>query len=117
MNSSTWIFFLMALLSVLIADGSQIILKKAAVKDYDRWYKAYLNFPVIFAYFLFFLSTVCNVIALKRLPLSLSPMWQSTGQIFVAILSYFFLKERITKKKALGIAVIVAGIVLFTIKL
>ena len=112
-----WLYFLIALASVLIADISQIILKKAATKTYDAWYKAYLNFPVIFAYGLFVISTVCSVIALRRLPLSLSPMWQSMGQIFVVILSYFFLHEKITKAKLTGIGIIVLGIIVFSIPL
>lgn len=112
-----WLYFLIALSSVLIADISQIILKKAATKHYDAWYKAYLNFPVIFAYSLFVVSTVCSVIALKKLPLSLSPMWQSMGQIFVVVLSYFFLHEKITKAKLTGIGIIILGIILFSIPL
>ena len=112
-----WLYFLIAISSVLIADISQIILKKAAMKPYDAWYKAYLNFSVIFAYFLFVVSTVCSVIALRKLPLSLSPMWQSLGQIFVVILSYFFLHEKITKGKLMGIAIIVLGIVIFSLPL
>ena len=103
-----WLYFLIAISSVLIADISQIILKKAAMKPYDAWYKAYLNFSVIFAYFLFVVSTVCSVIA---------PMWQSLGQIFVVILSYFFLHEKITKGKLKGIAIIVLGIVIFSLPL
>lgn len=109
-----WVYFLTAVGSVLIADISQIILKKAATKQYGAWYKAYLNFPVIFAYFLFVVSTVCSVIALRKLPLSLSPMWQSLGQIFIVLLSYFFLRERITKGKLMGIGIIIVGIVIFT---
>ena len=116
MDDNFWLYFIVALISVLISGISQIILKKAALKTYEKWYLSYLNFPVIFAYFLFFLSTVCSVIALRHLPLSLSPMWQSMGQIFVALLSYFVLKEKLTKKKITGIAVIVLGIVLFSIQ-
>ena len=100
-----WLYFLIAISSVLIADISQIILKKAAMKPYDAWY------------FLFVVSTVCSVIALRKLPLSLSPMWQSLGQIFVVILSYFFLHEKITKGKLKGIAIIVLGIVIFSLPL
>ncbi len=114
-DTTLLLFFLIALASVLIADISQIILKKAAVKTYDKWYKAYLNVPVILAYGLFFLSTVCSVIALKRLPLSWSPMWQAMGQVFVPVLSFFVLKEKFTKRKVLGIVVIIAGIVLFSL--
>lgn len=115
MNDRFWVFFLVALCSVMIAGISQIILKKAADKTYDQWYRAYLNFPVIFAYFLFFLSTVCSLIALRHLPLSLSPMWQSIGQIFVAVLSYFILKEKLTRKKIAGICIIIMGIILFSL--
>ena len=57
------------------------------------------------------------MIALRKLPLSLSPMWQSLGQIFVVILSYFFLHEKITKGKLKGIAIIVLGIVIFSLPL
>jgi multidrug transporter EmrE-like cation transporter len=110
------IYFGIAVLSVLIADVSQIILKKAATKDYESWYKSYLNFSVIFAYSLFVLSTICSVVALKKLPLSLSPMWQSMGQVFIVVLSYLFLHEKPGKKKLLGIAIIVLGIVIFSIR-
>ena len=112
MNENAWVFYLIGLLSVLIADISQILLKKAASRDYTSVLKSYLNFKVIFAYFLFALSTVCSVIALKRLPLSMSPLWQSMGQVFVVLLSYFILKEKINNKKIIGIAIIIAGIVL-----
>ena len=115
MNNDFYLFFLIALASVLIADISQIILKKAALKTYDKWYLSYLNGPVIFAYFLFFLSTICSMIALRKLPLSLSPMWQSMGQIFVALLSFFILKEKLTKKKIIGIAVIIIGLFIFSL--
>ena len=112
MSEARWAFYLVGLLSVLIADVSQIILKKAAVEKYSSSIRFYLNFRVIFAYILFAVSTICSVIALKRLPLSLSPLWQSMGQIFIVILSYFILKEKINKGKLIGIGIIVAGIIL-----
>lgn len=113
---SIWPYLGIAVLSVLIADISQIILKKSATKEYGAWYKAYLNMPVIFAYTLFLASTVCSVIALKRLPLSLSPMWQSLGQIFIVIFSYLFLHEKPGKAKLTGIGIIILGIVIFSIQ-
>lgn len=112
--NNTWFFVVMAVSSVLIATVSQIILKKAAVKKYNAWYKAYLNAPVIFAYTLFLLSTICSVIALQRLPLSLSPVWQSLGQIFVVILSYFFLHEIPGKAKLKSLGIIIVGIIVFS---
>ncbi len=112
MTDSLWVFYLLGLLSVLIADVSQLLLKKAAMREYSSFIRSYLNFKVVFAYGLFALSTVCSMFALRKLPLSLSPLWQSMGQVFIVLLSYFVLKEKITKKKLLGIAIIVAGIVI-----
>ena len=69
LSESLWVFYLLGLLSVLIADISQVILKKAAGRKYPSVLRSYLNVRVIFAYFLFGLSTVCSLFALKRLPL------------------------------------------------
>ncbi|MBR2737928.1 MAG: EamA family transporter [Lachnospiraceae bacterium] len=117
MRDNFYLFALLALSAVFIADISQIILKKAAVKKYDSFIKSYLNFPVICAYGLFLGSTILNVIALRRLPLSLTPIWLSCGQIFIAVLSYFLLHEPINKKKLLGLGIIVVGVVVFSLQL
>lgn len=113
---SSWVYYLFGLGSVLVADISQLILKKAAVREYKSWLRSYLNFQVIFAYGLFFLSTILNVLALRRLPLSISPVWQSMGQVFVALLSYFVLRERITRRKLAGMLLIICGILCFVIQ-
>ena len=42
-------------------------------------------------------------------------MWQSMGQVFVALLSYFVLRERMTRKRLIGMALIVLGILCFAI--
>ncbi len=107
-----WVFYLLGFLSVLIADVSQILLKKAAGREYKSFLKSYLNFRVIFAYSLFALSTVFNMIALKPLGLSKSPVWQAMGQVFVVFLSYFVLNEKITKKKLVGVGIIITGIII-----
>ena len=109
------IYFVVALCSVLIADVSQIILTKAAVRHSPKRYKAYLTLPVILAYGLFVLSTVCSVVALRKLPLSFTPVWQSMGQVFVVILSYIFLHEKLNKNKLIGVGIIILGILIFSI--
>ena len=111
-----WLYYLLGLASVLVADISQLILKRAAVREYKSWIHSYLNVRVILAYGMFFGSTLLNLFALRKLPLSLSPMWQSMGQVFVALLSYFVLRERITRKKLLGMALIICGIMCFVIQ-
>ena len=111
--------FNMALMvfGVVIAALSQIILKKAAMKHYDVWYKQYLNLPVIFAYFIFFVSSLCSVIALKVLPLSLMPVWNSSSYFFVTLFAYLIMKEKPNRKKLIGLGVILVGIVIFSLPL
>ena len=92
------------LLSVFISSVSQIILKKAAGKVYDSTLKEYLNPMVIGAYAMFFCSVILTMIALKYVPLSMSPILESTGYIFVSVMGYFFLKERFSKRSGKVIA-------------
>ena len=65
------------ILSVFIASVSQILLKISANKTYSSRIREYLNVYVIFGYGLLFLSTLLTMIALKRVPLSWSPVVES----------------------------------------
>lgn len=103
------------LTSVFISSVSQILLKKAADKTYKTPLQEYLNPRVIIAYGMFFCSVILTMLALKYIPLSMSPILESTGYIFVSVLGYFFLKERFNKRKLLGFALILGGIVLFSL--
>ena len=101
--------------SVLVASISQIMLKKSANQKYDRWIDEYLNFRVIFAYGLFFLSSLLTVYAYKFVPLSMGPVLEASGYVFVAVMGYFILKEKIGKRKLLGLIIIIAGIVILSL--
>ena len=70
---------------------------------------------VIGAYGLFFCSVILTMIALKYVPLSMSPILESTGYIFVSVMGYFFLKEKFSRRKLAGFALILAGIVIFNL--
>jgi small multidrug resistance pump len=100
------------LVSVFLASVSQIVLKKSAGIKYKRKIDEYINKNVIIAYSMFFTCTLFTVFALKKIPLSLAPILESTGYIYIAILSVIFLKERITKKKTVGLALIVMGVLI-----
>lgn len=102
--------------SALISSFSQILLKKSAQKNYSSKLKEYLNPLVIFAYGLFFLCTLISMYALKVIPLSMSPILEASGYIFVAVLSYIFFKEKLTKRQLLGMMLIISGIVIYTLK-
>lgn len=109
------LFSLIFIFGVFISSVSQIILKKAAQKEYPNKIREYLNARVIFAYIIFFGATLCSIWAYTVIPLSLGPILESAGYIFVAFLSWLFLKERITKKKMLGLSIIIAGIIIYAL--
>ena len=100
------------LFSVFISSVSQILLKKAADRTYESSLKEYLNPLVIGAYGMFFCSVILTMLALKYVPLSMSIL-ESTGYIFVSVMGYFFLKEKFTKRKLAGFALILAGVIIF----
>ncbi|MBR4200512.1 MAG: EamA family transporter [Oscillospiraceae bacterium] len=101
--------------STLISSFSQILLKKAAQKKYPSKLREYLNFPVITAYAIFFLCTLLSMYALKVVPLSMSPLLDATGYIFVTVLSYLFFREIPGKKQLAGLVLILTGIVIYAL--
>lgn len=110
------IYSAIMLLSVLVSSVSQILLKKSTQKQYSSKIREYLNPTVIIAYGMFFGSTLITMYALKVVPLSMSPILESTGYIFVAILSYIFLKERMNKQQIAGTVIIITGIIVYSLK-
>lgn len=53
--------------------------------------------------------------AYKGIPLSFGPILAASEYIFVAVLSRLILKERMKSMKLAGLAVIVAGIVVYAL--
>lgn len=103
------------LFSVFISSVSQVMLKKSAEKQYSNKIREYLNVPVILAYGIFFLSTLITMVAYRYVPLSLGAVLSSSGYIFVTILGAVFLKEKVTRRRMAGLALILLGILLFNV--
>ncbi len=95
----------------LISAFSQILLKTAARKKYSSWIYEYLNVRVIVAYFIFFVATLITVYCYKIIPLSLGAMLEASGYVFVTVLGRLILKERVSKQKILGMALVILGVV------
>ncbi len=112
--SDLFLFSGIMLISVFASSVSQIMLKKASEKVYMSRLKEYLNFMVIFAYILFFASTMITVLSLKYLPLSFAPVLEAAGYIYVAVLSRIFLQERLKRKQIMGMLLIICGIVIYS---
>lgn len=110
-------YIFLFLISVMISSVSQVILKKKANVKCESWIKEYLNVPVILAYSMFFGASLLTVLAYRKVPLTLGPVLESTGYVWVAFWGYFFLKERISKRKLVGIGLIIIGILVFNISM
>lgn len=107
------LYSLIYLIGVIISSFAQILLKKSTQVKQKNILKEYLNFKTIIAYSMFFFATFCSMFAYKYIPLLLGPILGTSEYIFIAILSYLFLKEKITKKKLLGLCIILCGILIF----
>jgi len=113
MINNGWFYILLYLFSVLVASLSQIILKKSAIIQYDTRIKEYLNPYVLIAYIFFFGASLLTTLAYKEVPLTMGPVLESTGYIYIAILGVLILKEKLNKRKIIGNAMIIIGIFVF----
>ena len=106
-------YYALGILSVVIASCSPILLKKGAMKKYDSFIREYLNVYVISGYVFMFGSVFLTMIVYRGMNFMNVPVLEAIGYVLVPILSYFFFKERLTKKKMAGIACILAGIFVY----
>lgn len=115
MNGTNWIYALVLVAGVFISSVSQILLKKSANKEHGSFIKEYLNPIVIVSYSIFFIATLMSVYAYKGIPLTMGILLDSTGYLFVTVLSAIFLKEKPTVKKVIALGIIISGIVVYSL--
>ncbi len=108
-------YIIIFLLSVFVSSVSQILLKKSAGRQYKSVIAEYLNPRVITAYGMFFLSTLLTMYAYKGVPLSFGALLEAAGYIYIPVLSYFFLGEKITSLKITGAVLIILGICCYSL--
>lgn len=101
---------------VFISSLSQILLKISANEEHTSGITYMINWKVIVSYAVYFGVTLINTLFIyKGLQLSSISMLESFGYIFVPVLSWIFLKEKLQKRQIFGIVLIVAGVVLFSL--
>ena len=115
MNELT-VYICVFIMGVFVSSVSQIMLKASAGRTYSSKLKEYLNPLVIIAYALFFSCTFIGLYALKVVPLSMAPVLEASGYSFVAVLSRVLRAEKISKKTAAGLGVIICGILIYAVK-
>lgn len=108
-------YLLLGFVSVFISCISQTLLKKSSMETHGSILREYLNFPVVFAYFLFFVSTLLTMAALKKVPLSCSPIFESSSYIFITLFGVLFFREKLNRQKIIALLFILLGIVVFSL--
>ena len=103
------------LFAVFIAAVAQAILKYAAIRQYDCWWKSYMNQYVIGAYGLFFLSTLMAIWVYRVLPLSTGVILDATGYFYVALFGKLFFGEHLTWRKFVALGMIACGICVYVL--
>jgi len=107
------IYYLLGIISVTIASFSQILLKKGAMTKHDSFIKEYLNVCVITGYIMMFGSVFLTMIVYRGMDFMNVPVLEAIGYVLVPVLSYFFFREALTKKKIIGIVCILIGIFIY----
>ena len=107
-------------------------LRVGVIKDWDsRWYaredkvgdlivedykiREYLNPLVIIAYTIFVGTTFLSIYAYKGIPLSMGPVLEATSYIYVTVFGVTIFKEKLNKLKLVGLALIIAGIIIYSL--
>ena len=102
------------IVSVFISSIAQVMLKMEANREHASKLKEYMNSMVVSAYFIFFLSTFLTMYALKYVPLTYSPIIEPMSYIFVPVIGVLLLKEKISRRRLIGMGIMIAGIVIFS---
>ena len=106
--------YIAVIFGIFACSCSQLFLKRSADAEHKSFLTSMLNWRVILAYAIMFTSLCVNIWAMKNgMGLKSLPVLESLGYIFVPLLSFIFLKERINRRTIIAMCLIVLGIVVF----
>lgn len=107
-------YYVLVISGIFLSACSQLLLKKSADQQHSNFLASMLNWRVILAYAIFFGSLFINITAMSHgVNLKDLPILESLGYVFVPILSFVVLKERIELKTLFSISSILVGIYIF----
>ena len=115
MNKETLLYSCFILFGTFISAVSQVMLKKAAIRKYDRKIEEYLNPLVICAYLIFIIATLLTILAYKVVPISMGPILEATSYFYITVFGGIFFKEIINKKKIIALFLIICGIAVYSL--
>ena len=108
-------YVLLYLGSTFLASGSQVLLKKAAMREHKSLLAEYTDWRVILGYGLFVGCTLLTMLAYRGVPLNVGPVLEATGYLYVTIFGVTIFHERMNPKKIGALALILLGIVVYAL--
>lgn len=107
-------FMLLMFLGTFFTSISQVLLKQSANQEYKHPVFEYLNWRVILSYTIFVGVLLLNTYAYTRVDMKYGAVIDTFSYVFVMLLSYFILRERMTRRKVIGNLIIMAGVCIYT---
>lgn len=102
---------------VFVSAIAQVMLKMSADSNHKSVLDEYLNPRVIIAYIIFFGATFLSVLSYRGIPLSMGPILDATGYLYVTFFGVIIFHERMTKRRLMALALIVGGIIVYSMSL
>lgn len=107
--------FVLAIVSGILSAFSQVLLKKSAATERTSVIREYLNIWVISGYVLTVICMILMILAYKEIPFKYGAALESLVYVYTMFLGKIFFGESITWKKISGNALIVVGVILFSL--
>lgn len=108
-------YLLLYLLSTFLASVSQVLLKKAAMREHSSLLAEYTDWRVLLGYGLFVGCTLLTMLAYKGVPLNVGPVLEATGYLYVTVFGITIFHEKMNPKKMGALALIIVGILVYAL--
>lgn len=113
--NTLFLYSLLMLAGTFISSVAQVLLKKEAARPHISVLAEYLNPRVIIAYAIFFSATFLSIFAYRVVPLSMGPILEATGYIYVTVFGVTIFGERVDRLKLTALALIIGGIAVYSL--
>lgn len=108
-------YLLLYLFSTFLASVSQVLLKKAALREHKSLLAEYTDWRVLLGYGLFVGCTLLTMLAYKGVPLNVGPVLEATGYLYVTVFGVTIFHEKMNPRKVAALAIIIVGILIYAL--
>ena len=110
MNQAQLPYVALYLLSTFLASVSQVLLKKAALREHKSLLAEYTDWRVVLGYGLFVGCSLLTMLAYKG-----GPVLEATGYIYVTFFGVVIFHEKMNPKKIGALVLIILGILIYAL--